>query len=256
MAIEVFNRHENKYFIDTDTYENLQCHFSDYMELDNYNKKYETYSICNIYYDTIDNCLIRNSIQKPSYKEKLRLRSYGIPTDDSIIYLEIKKKVCKFVNKRRSALQLDEAYNLLEIGKLPLIKPYMNKQVLSEIEYILQLNELKPKVYLAYNRRAYFLTGQQDLRISFDSEIITRRTDLKLELGIYGQKLISDDKRVMEIKTTQSIPLWLTKLLSSYKIYPISFSKYGTEYTNSLLTNTSEKDFISDPSHARMFLPA
>ena len=258
MAIEVFSRYESKYLIDCRTYEKLQPRLLNYMELDTYNKQHETYSICNIYYDTDDNQLIHNSLQKPKYKEKLRLRSYGTTAGDSMVYLEIKKKFCNLVNKRRSALFLDEAYEFLNSGKPPFIKPHMNKQVLSEIEYILQQYELKPKVFLAYNRRAYFGAGHHDLRISFDTAITTRRTDLKLESGIYGKKLLDDDMTVMEIKTAQSMPLWLTRLLSSYEIYPRSFSKYGAEYMNSINHTSLEKDVVCIPSQTRcgILLPA
>jgi len=258
MAIEVFNRHENKYLIDVSICEKLERQLSNYMELDPYNKQHETYPICNIYYDTEDNHLIHKSIQKPRYKEKLRLRSYGTPDIESKVYVEIKKKVSKFVNKRRSAMLLDEACEFLASGKLPAITPLMNKQVLCEIEYILQQHELSPKVFLAYERRAYFGTGQHDLRVSFDSSITTRRTDLRLESGIYGQKLIDDDMRLMEIKVAQSIPVWLTRLLSAYEIYPRSFSKYGTEYIGSFTGDTSEENDVCaiNPTNSDILRPA
>lgn len=258
MAIEVFNRYENKYLIDSGTCEKLQHRLSDYMELDGYNKQQETYSICNIYYDTDDSYLIRTSIHKPKYKEKLRLRSYGTPNPDSQVYVEIKKKVCGLVNKRRSPIMLDEAYEFLSSGKLPEMEPHMNRQVLLEAEYILQQHELKPKVFLAYERRAFFGTGQHDLRVSFDTAITTRRTDLKLESGVYGDKLLDNGKWIMEIKVAQSIPVWLTHLLSEYKIYPTSFSKYGMEYMDSLAQNIPNKSVVYIPSsvHSGMLLPA
>lgn len=247
MAIEVFNRHENKYLIDADTYEKIQGRLSNYMELDSYNRECETYSICNIYYDTDDNYLIRTSVSKPRYKEKLRLRSYGTPAPESKVYIEIKKKICGFVNKRRSAMGLEEAYDFLSSGELPEIKPGMNRQALAEAEYILHRHSLKPKVFLSYERRAFFGTGQHDLRVSFDTAITSRRTDLKLESGVYGENMLAGGKWLMEIKVAQSIPFWLTQLLSEYKIYPRSFSKYGTEYMNSLTESTENSSIIYVP---------
>jgi SPX domain protein involved in polyphosphate accumulation len=119
MAIEVFNRNECKFLIDKAMYENIQDKLLNYMDVDEYNKKREFYTISNIYYDTRDNQLIRNSLSKPSYKEKLRIRSYGVPREDEKVYLEIKKKVCGVVNKRRTRLILKEAYDFLETGKKP-----------------------------------------------------------------------------------------------------------------------------------------
>jgi hypothetical protein len=207
------------------------------MELDEYNKTRETYSILNIYYDTPDSQLIRASLQKPQYKEKLRLRSYGTPFADSKVYVEIKKKVRGLVNKRRSALPLSEAYRFLRSGVIPEHAKGANVQVLSEIRYILEQHELRPMVYLSYERRAYFGTGQHDLRISFDTDILTRRRDLRLESGNYGEHLLPDGKWLMEVKTSESIPLWLCQMLSEYEIYPVSFSKYGTEYKKYLQEN-------------------
>lgn len=241
MAIEVFNRHEKKYLMDAGTYEKVQKRLSDYMELDAYNKQQETYSICNLYYDTDDSHLIRTSIQKPKYKEKLRLRSYGTPDGDSKVYVEIKKKICGRGNKRRSAMKLSEAYAFLDSGTLPPIKTYMNRQVLLETAYMLQQHFLQPKVFLTYERRAFFGSGQHDLRISFDTSITTRRTDLKLESGMHGETLLDDQTWLMEIKVAQSIPVWLTQLLSEYKIYPMGFSKYGKEYMKLLGQNTLDR---------------
>ena len=228
MAIEVFNRYEKKYQVSEDVFAKLQDRLFDYMELDFYNREQFTYPICNIYYDSADNYLIRTSLSKPTYKEKLRLRSYGTPTEGSTVYAEIKKKYLGLTNKRRSGLKLNEAYQFLSNGNLPILRPYMNGQVLQEIQYILSQRKLLPAVYLSYERRALF-DSSSDLRISFDTNIVARRYDLRLESGSYGRSLIRDGVWVLEIKTALAYPLWLTRLLSEYGIYPKRFSKYGTE---------------------------
>jgi hypothetical protein len=234
MAIEIFNRYENKYQISEDTFVRLQDRLAGYMEMDSYNQTRFTYPIRNIYYDSADSYLIRTSLSKPSYKEKLRLRSYGTPTEGSTVYVEIKKKFRGLTNKRRSGLKLDEAYGFLATGNLPIIRPYMNGQVLREVQYMLSQRMLNPAVYLSYERRAFFGDKHSDLRVSFDTAITTRREDLWLESGSYGQCLLPDGQWLMEIKTAQAIPVWLTRILSEYKIYPASFSKYGAEYRTML----------------------
>jgi SPX domain protein involved in polyphosphate accumulation len=235
MGTEVFNRRENKYRLTEDTFARLHERLCGYMRPDAHNKTRFTYSICNIYYDTDDSHLIRTSLEKPRYKEKLRLRSYdGTPGRDSAVYVEIKKKFYGQVNKRRCEMTLCEAYNFLEGGELPKPGPALNGQVLREIEYLLSRYELKPKLYLAYKRRAFFGAENPDVRVSFDTALTARRTDVRLEAGIYGEQLLGEGEWLMEIKTPQNIPLWLTSLLSEYGIYPVSFSKYGTEYKRSL----------------------
>lgn len=93
MAIEVFNRHESKFLLSKDTYEKIQDRLLDYMEPDKNNLSNGFYTISNIYLDTRDDHLIRTSLSKAKYKEKLRIRAYGVPQNDEKVYLEIKKSV-------------------------------------------------------------------------------------------------------------------------------------------------------------------
>ena len=121
---------------------------------------------------------------------------------DSNVFLEIKKKYRGLVNKRRTTLELGEAYDFIETGVKPELQDYMNGQVLNELEYCLNLYDLEPKVYIAYDRLAYFEKGNDDLRISFDTNIRTRRSDLSLESGDHGKRLLNSDVWLMEIKTS------------------------------------------------------
>lgn len=234
MAIEVFNRYEHKYIIDKETFRKVIKVMDEHMVMDAYNEGHRPYTISNIYLDTQDDYLIRTSLESPGYKEKLRLRSYGVPYINSMVYLEIKKKFNGVVNKRRTPLKLNEAYKFIKSGKAPRVKEYMNKQVLREIEYFLKIYDLSPKLYLAYDRIAYFEKDNEDLRISFDFNIRSRRYDLRLEHGDYGDLLLPKDSYLMEIKTSLAKPLWLTHTLSELDIKRQSFSKYGTEFKNSI----------------------
>lgn len=234
MAIEVFNRYEHKYLLDKETYEKVIEIMDAHMELDPYSADHVPYTIANIYYDTEDDYLVRKSLSKPIYKEKLRLRAYGVPNEDEKVFLEIKKKYKGIVNKRRTTLKLDEACEFVDTGDAPEIKDYMNGQVLKEITYFLNTYSLKPKLYLAYDRIAYFEKGNPDLRISFDTNIRTRRYDLHLDSGDFGEKLLDDGVYLMEIKTSLAKPLWLVHMLTELKIKRRSFSKYGTEFKNTV----------------------
>lgn len=237
MAIETFNRYENKYLLNQDSYEKFYHDLLAYMEVDEHNKLHGYYTITNIYFDTAEDSIIRNSLSKPKYKEKLRLRAYGVPQGEDMVYLEMKKKVFGLVNKRRTALKLSEAYEFVCDGIEPEFKKYMNKQVIQEIKYFLSRYELKPKLYLSYDRKALFSKESRDLRITFDTNILTRRVDVKLESGNYGQLLLAPNQYLMEIKAEKTIPFWLSKLLSEHKLYRTSFSKYGNEFKNYVKNN-------------------
>ena len=261
MSIEVFNRHEKKFLLDTTAYQSIHSRLMEHMELDEYNKTHEFYTISNIYYDTEDDYLIRHSLSKPKYKEKLRLRAYGIPESNGKVFLEIKKKFNGLVNKRRTTLKLEEAYSFLASGIKPELMKYMNKQVLSEIEYMLKIYRLEPKLYLAYDRKAMFCKENHDLRITFDSNIRTRRYDLKLESGSCGEPLLEEGKWLMEVKAENCMPLWLSKLLSEYSVYSTSFSKYGTEYQRRIAEernlkgerNICSKQYSTQPQTAHQY---
>ena len=96
----VFERSEKKYLLSPARYRALLAAWAAHIEEDEFFRK----TVVNIYYDTPNDRLIRASIDKPVYKEKLRLRSYGLPEADTEVYLELKKKVGGVVYKRRAAV--------------------------------------------------------------------------------------------------------------------------------------------------------
>lgn len=218
----VFERIEKKYLISEKKFNIILERIGSNMAID----KYGIHTICNIYYDTDTYELIRNSIEKPNYKEKLRLRSYGIPRNNDNVFLEIKKKHDSTVFKRRISLTLKEAENYMKQG----IRPHINSQILNEIDYFINFYNPKEKIFIAYDRIAMYGKEDKNLRITFDMNIRSRLNDLSLGKGDYGNPLYNDNIYLMEIKTSTSFPLWLTKILSELEIYSISFSKYGSIY--------------------------
>ena len=190
MAIKSFKRYEKKYLLTGEQYEKLIPRLLEYMKMDDHCVN-NSYSMYNIYYDTDDNSVIRHSISKPYYKEKLRLRSYKIPQSPSDkVFLELKKKINKIVNKRRAIITLEEAYNFLEFGERPKCTDFITEQVINEIEYYLSHTKVNPTVYIGYNRIAFFGKEDKDFRLTIDSKIITRREDLFLESGCHGPDIL------------------------------------------------------------------
>ncbi|MDD3392012.1 MAG: polyphosphate polymerase domain-containing protein [Bacilli bacterium] len=222
----VFDRVEKKYLLKTDKYDELIKLLSNYMVLD----EYGSYTINNIYLDTDNFDLIRSSLEKPIYKEKMRLRSYNQTNLDSKVFLEIKKKYKGIVNKRRISLKLEDANKWID--------SYYNgnsdSQISKEITYFMKLYQVKRKIFIAYDRTAYY-NSEYDLRITFDTNIRSRETDLYLEAGNQGILYFKEPTYLMEIKCNGAMPLWLTQILSELCIYPQSFSKYGNFYKQKLL---------------------
>ncbi len=237
LSQKIFKRHEKKYFIPEQTFPDLLKKLEEYMEIDSYGK----HTICNLYFDTDDFQIIRTSIEKPIYKEKLRLRCYGIPSDDDTVFLEIKKKFKGVVYKRRVAIKCSEARLWCENGTIPksLADDYTNHQIMKEIIFFRDRYGVSPKMYLAYDRIALFEKENPNFRLTFDSNIRSRENDLNLSHGDNGVPLLKSGGRIMEIKTTEAIPLWLSSILNDMKLFPTSFSKYGKTYENKFLAEKS-----------------
>ena len=216
-----FKRVEKKYMLTARQAEAMRQGMAPYVKPD----AYSHYTICNIYYDTEDYQLIRTSLEKPVYKEKLRVRSYGVPRWDSPVFIELKKKFDGVVYKRRITVKEIEGDAFLK-GK----SAHRTDQIGKEIEWFMKRYRPKPQVFIGYDREAYAGTENPDLRITFDTNIRGRDWDVSLGSGDYGELVIPREKILMELKIPGSAPLWLSRLLSENGIFPQSFSKYGTYY--------------------------
>jgi SPX domain protein involved in polyphosphate accumulation len=239
----IFNRYERKYIITTKQKEDLTKYISDYLVSDPYSQNGTPYTIYNVYYDTHDFSIIRNSIQKPTYKDKLRLRTYTYPLqDDSIVFLEIKKKFEGRINKRRVNLTYKQAKAYMEFGTKPAFETYIDNQIMNEIDYFIKIHQAKPGAFISYNRIAY-MSESDALRITFDHHILFRNRNVNFSSNEGNTILSSKDLYLMEVKSEDNFPFWLARKLSEYELYSQSFSKYGKAYQQYLLGGTTD-DYI------------
>ncbi len=219
----VFKRYEYKYMITESQKQAVLKAIEPYMKLDKYGRT----TIRNIYYDTDTYLLIRRSIEKPTYKEKLRVRSYGPVTADSRVFVELKRKYKSVVYKRRVSLSCNEAMDWIARKNCC----HKKTQICNEIDYFIDHYEtLHPTVFLSYEREAYKTLEPSDFRATFDENILVRQDDLDLTSEIFGKSILPKGKIMMELKCSGGIPLWMTEVLSREKIYKTPFSKYGTAY--------------------------
>lgn len=233
---EIFQRIEKKYLLNKRQYRAIRMMMEPFIREDEYGLS----TICNVYYDTTNYELIRRSIEKPVYKEKLRVRSYGTPGENDDVFIEIKKKFDSVVYKRRIQLPLKEARNYLNHGIKP--KSQVNPQILSEIDYFMQYYEPIPKMYIAYDRIATYGIDDNSIRITFDANIRAREYETDLAAGDEGGRLFAEEEVLMEIKVGGAYPLWMTEILSALEVYPVSFSKYGSFYKQSMREEQEEKE--------------
>lgn len=228
----IFKRYEIKYMITTEQLAVIKEEFEKHMIADEHGVS----TICSLYFDTPSFQLIRRSLEHPVYKEKLRLRSYGVAHADTKVFVELKKKYKKVVYKRRVTLKEQDAMRYLLDGEIN-----KHTQITNEIDYFRQFYPgLAPAMLLMYKREAYYARDDHEFRVTFDRDVLWRDYDLSLDKGIYGESILAPNLILMEVKTKDAIPLWMTKLLNDNHIYKKSFSKYGTAYQIKLKNQMKE----------------
>ncbi|MCR5181434.1 MAG: polyphosphate polymerase domain-containing protein [Clostridia bacterium] len=244
--IEVMKRTEIKYVLDPVQTRYIMQAIKGHMMPD----EYGITQIASLYYDTEDKRLIANSIQKPPFKEKIRVRSYGLATENSPVFLELKRKAKGTVYKRRISTDISGVSQFFAGGSLlgsdgsfPDNRKYSESQITRELEYFRDYYQsLKPACLIIYDRLAYF-EPDGDLRITLDFNPRYRDHDLNLYTSMEGESLLPNGYCIMEIKVQQAMPLWLCRILSAGKIYKTSFSKYGEAYKRMMAETKESANF-------------
>ena len=218
-----FKRYEKKYLVTNKQAANVTTALLNHMTPD----EYGTYWVQNLYFDTDNWDVIRKSMERPLYKEKLRLRCYGMPDESGHMFLELKKKYTGVVYKRRIALPIPALSQPLR----DVLEPN-NAQIARELDFYLQSNPVMSKMFISFRRTAYAGIGDEWLRVTFDTDIRYRSEKLDFSNPTFGQAVLQSGYQLMEIKTQTSIPLWLSRALSENSIFRTSYSKYGTCFTD------------------------
>lgn len=232
-AQQVFRRTETKYIITEKEYRALMDLVEPYLARDRYFKG----TNCSVYYDDKNHYLAIHSLEKPLYKEKIRLRSYGVPTLNDTVFLEIKKKYKGIGSKRRIPVKLSDFYEYEKTGNLSA----ENENIKEELDECFGRYNLKPTMFLAYDRTSYCDKENPTFRVTFDRNVRSRVKDLRLEKGDGGQKFFKNGEIVMEVKALDKYPFYFVRALSRLKIYPASFSKYG-RVTEKVVYNNIKKE--------------
>ena len=218
----VFKRKEVKYLLTEAQLAALRPALETNMEPDAFAHS----SISNLYYDTPDFRMLRRSQEKPVYKEKLRLRGYGLPDEETQVFPEIKKKAEGIVYKRRVRMPYGDAIRYLSRRR-----PGGDGQIFQELNWmLLAYGSLAPRIFLSYERDSWKGREEPSLRLTLDREILWRTEALDLRRGAWGEPLLEPGQVLMEVKITNAAPLWLAEALSENGIFPISFSKCGRAF--------------------------
>ena len=223
----IFERVESKYVLTRQQYEVLMAKIADRIEPDLFPHS----DISSLYFDTNDYSMARSALDRDGYREKLRLRSYGLHDDASEVFLELKKKYQGVTYKRRQAVSYRSAMDYLLFETKP-----TDTQIMNEIDYLMKKRpDLKPRVLIRYQRDSFMSKDDPSVRITFDYDVQYSLKNLMLKNTTPEEKLTDDNTIIMEIKSLKSMPLWLARELDDLKAFPGNFSKYGQIYINKIM---------------------
>ncbi len=227
--VAFMKRYEIKYLIN----ESQRAYLERELEGRLFPDRYGETTIASLYYDTPDFRLVRASLDRPAYKEKLRLRSYGPASDTSPVFLEMKRKADGVVYKRRVQTTVPQADRFIA-GDAGLDA---SGQISAELTgFRDHYGSLQPACLIVYERIAYY-ESDGDLRLTMDRNPRYRMDDPVLGGSADGEPLLPAGYSILEVKVQQSMPLWLAGVLSRGNIYKSSFSKYGEAYRRESNTN-------------------
>ena len=227
MAVTVMSRYEFKYLLTGEQTAYFRERLEGRMQVDQYGKS----TIASLYYDTPTYQLIRTSVEKPLFKEKIRLRSYGLATEESPVFLELKRKAYGIVYKRRVQTTIPLVHKFFS-GEGDICAPgQINREITVFRDHY---KTLVPACLVIYDRTAYFEPGG-DLRLTIDENPRYRTDDLTLTKSMDGVSLLDEGWTILEVKVQEAMPMWLCGILSAGKIYKGSFSKYGEAFRRQLI---------------------
>ena len=237
----VFKRYEIKYLVTDEQRARIERAMAPFMVADEHGES----TICNVYYDTPSHLLIRRSSEKPVYKEKVRVRSYGRLAEGGEMFVELKKKYDGVVYKRRILADATRANALLSGATEPA------DQIEREIAFAAKRYEgLVPACYIAYDRCAFFAADDRGFRVTFDRNIRWREDRLSLSEDTDGEQLLEPGTSLMEVKCAGAMPLWLVRELTAMRLFKTSFSKYGTAWARSGAIVTASPAPVRAPRRA------
>ncbi len=224
MMIKRFNRYEIKYLLPVRGMFNIIDELGWFMRSDPHSMARGGYKVSSLYYDSRDFECYRSKVDGIKFRRKIRIRKYDDSPSESV-FLEIKQRMNKTVQKRRAALALQDAYAVCEGSEA--VSSGDDADLLSEVRYLSRSLQLRKVCVIRYHRRA-FQGGKYEpgLRVTFDTNLRYRFHALDLDVPAPGRFFLPPDVCVMEVKANEKVPIWITSLLARHQCDLSRVSKY------------------------------
>ncbi len=226
-------RYEYKYLIPVNIFERVKSSMMPFLRLDKFAEEVTNniYTVRSIYYDTVNLEAYFEKIDGIRKRKKIRIRGYNQQTDDSVVFVEIKRKYENLILKNRAGIYYKDIEKFLITGD---IKKYVVSDSgssfgrdASRFYYNIKVKSLRPVILITYDRAAYHGVLNDKLRITFDMDLRSKLMPTMSEL--YDEKSLMPAMRdfvILEVKFHDTLPRWLINIISHFNLVRLSVSKY------------------------------
>lgn len=226
--IRSFNRWELKYVVKCRARDALLPIIQGHMSPDREGRPDGVYRVTSLYWDTQDYHSYRAKLDGINFRRKLRIRRYGaLETQCAAAMVEIKQRINRATQKRRVSLSYAEAFALCE-GTMPArVGELRDRQVAEEVVFLSGAQQLRPACVVSYERRAFVGSAYEPgLRITFDRDLCVGQPGGGLGPLRGARRFLPADVLILEVKSNEVVPLWVSRMLAAEGCALVRYSKY------------------------------
>jgi len=207
------------------------------------------YTVSSLYFDTWDWLTAMQTVEGQRNRFKLRIRTYGFTPEDPV-FLENKGRVGTSILKQRALMAREHVRDLCRgepppPGGFPALKA-AHQDDLVRFRDRMDFLDMRPRLWVAYEREAYGSHYGDGARLTFDSE-------LRVQPPSHDDPFVPDDacwqsvaldgpQVIVEMKFNGAFPFWMQRIVHGLELKRVSCSKYvqGVEQTGDVPWNREE----------------
>ncbi len=238
----VIERHEAKYVLHPSMVPKIRAFIAPFCTPDPHAKGFPPeYDILTLQLDSPDLALHHAKEYEAVDRFKLRCRTYGV--DDRFpVFTEIKRKTKGIINKSRALVPKSKWCEDLILNPYHVIDFNFKseKEEVAFLEFVRVTREIgaSPVVLIKYTRESYMSRMDTYARVTFDRKLMYQSTDSWTDWGRGGiwrpidTGLIQNKEHpysgvVLELKTTNDMPIWMEELIQNFDLVRSGHCKYS-----------------------------
>ena len=241
-------RYEFKYLVTPDEEQFIRQVAQMYCEADPYGENGK-YTVSSLYFDTWDWLTAMQTVEGQRNRFKLRIRTYGF-TDDDPVFLENKGRVGTSILKQRALMAREHVRALCRnepppLGGFPALKRSHHDDLI-RFRDRMDLLDMRPRLWVAYEREAYGSHYGDGARLTFDTELRVQPPDdddpFVPDDACWQSVALDGPQAIVEMKFNGAFPFWIQRIVHGLQLKRVSCSKYvqGVEQTGDVPWNRVE----------------